>query len=131
MAFKNRSGSFRRGVISTAQTVKRLREIGKHVLQAAKSALKEGADLVVQDAKSRCPVKTGKLHDSIKAIPRQNDSVYEIEANARNDNGIPYGQFVEFDPKINNPFLYPAMDANSNEIRNKIQEAIGNAIGGK
>ena len=113
---------------TTAQTLAALREMGQHVINNAKAALAEGAALVVADAKRLCPVKTGKLRDSIKAVSKQGGSVYELQANARDANGIAYGQFVEFSPKINRPFLYPAMDENRNIIINNIRDAIKEAI---
>ena len=88
----------------------------------------EGARLVVDDAKSRVPVKTGKLQESIKATSLEDGAAYEITANAKNSKGIPYGQFVEFSPKIAKPFLYPAMDANRNIIANDVKTAIQDAI---
>lgn len=124
------SQSFSRGSISgnVNQAVRSLRELGEHVLTAAKQALKDGADLIVNDAKSRCPVRTGKLRDSIKAVRKKDGALYEISADARNQNNIPYGQFVEFDPKIAQPFLYPAMEANRDAVNNSIRQAVHDAI---
>lgn len=137
MARRRRSGrryhgskeSFSRGSITGASdAVRKLRELGEHVLTEAKMALHEGAMLVVADAKSRVPVKTGKLKESIKAVSLEDGAVYELSADARNSNGISYGQFVEFSPKIAKPFLYPAMDANRNIIANDVKNAIQDAI---
>lgn len=94
-------------------------------MTAAKIALKEGVDLIIADAKSRCPVKTGNLRDSIKAESLNDGAAYEISADAKND-GVAYGQFVEFSPKINKPFLYPAVDANIDAVKNKVKQAIEN-----
>lgn len=124
-----RNAGFSRGRatgMSTHKTILALREIGEHVVDAAKAALKDGADMVAADAKNRCPVKTGKLRDSIKAVPNRDGSVYEIEANAQN-NGVYYGAIVEFSPKINKPFLYPAMDANRQTVYELVSAAITNA----
>lgn len=117
-------GAFRRGYVSTGQVKQHLTELGEEVLQAAKDALKAGADTIVKDAKTRVPVKTGKLKDSIKAVAKREGTVYEIEANATDKNGFPYGQIVEFSPKINRPFLYPAFDENYNAVRESIIKAI-------
>ena len=123
--------NFERGELtgmSTFRTLEALREMGEHVVNNAKAALAEGVELVVADAKSRCPVKTGKLRDSTKATPKQGGAVYVLSANARDDNGIAYGQFVEWSPKINRPFLYPAMDDNYDIVVDKIKNAIKDAI---
>lgn len=119
--------------MSTAKTIAALREIGEHVVEAAKVALKEGADAVVEDAKNRCPVRTGRLRESIKAEPNRDGTVYQISANAsvespKSPTGrFYYGAVVEFSPKINKPFLYPAMDNNRQQIYDKVSVAISRA----
>lgn len=137
--------TFTRGGMTTGAVEQHLRELGEHVLQAAKAALKEGADMVVKDAKSRCPVyeghkkengqvyhwagaKPGALRDSIQAEPNSKGTVYAISANAKSEDGYLYGQILEFSPKVNRPFLYPALDANKQAVSDMIQDAIKNAI---
>ena len=73
---------FARGSLSPAKAVARIRAMGEKVLAAAKEELRKGADLVVADAKSRCPVRTGKLRDSIRAVSNKDGSVYWIVADA-------------------------------------------------
>lgn len=115
--------------LGTAETLRQLREIGEHVVNAAKEALKEGVDEVVADAKSRCPVRTGRLRNSIKATPNRSATSYQISANAQSDDGFYYGQIVEFSPKPEfTPFLYPALDANVGRIYGNIRAAINLAI---
>ena len=119
-----RSGNFQRGYTGNVDDcVRRLREQGERVVEAAKEELKTGVDEVVADAKRRVRVDTGKLRDSIKAVSLEDGAAYEIEANAKNDKGIPYGQFEEFSP-WGRPFLLPAIEANVEEIRENIKQAI-------
>lgn len=131
---------FARGAITshrlnTAKALAELRELGEHVVAAAKAELKRGAEKVVADAKARCPVKTGALRNSIRAEPNKDATVYQIVADASVPTNHPdspdgrfyYGAVVEFSPKINKPFLYPAMDANRQQIRDNIDAAITNA----
>ena len=119
--------------ISTTKTIAALREVGEHVLAAAKEELKKGAEIIVADAKSRCPVKTGRLKESIKAESNRDGSIYWITANAsvaepKSPTGrFYYGAVVEFSPKINKPFLYPALDAHRQEIYDNIDAAISKA----
>ena len=121
---------FSRGVsdvIGLPETMRRLREMGDHVVQAAKNALKQGADEVVADAKNRCPVRTGALKNSIRAEPNRDGTVYKIVADAEKD-GFCYGQIVEFSPKEGyRPFLYPALEANYGRIQANIRAAIRQA----
>lgn len=127
---RHRESTFRRGYENIAgvnEAVRKLRMKGEHVLTAAKQGLKEGAQLVVDDAKSRCPVRTGKLRDSIKAVKLEDGAAYEISADAKNQRGIAYGQFVEFSPN-GHPFLYPAFDAQKDAVKNHVKQAIDNAV---
>lgn len=127
--YRGGNESFARGSVrGIDEAVRKLRELGEHVLEEAKMALHEGAELIVADAKSRVPVRTGKLRDSIKAVSLEDGAAYIISADARNEYGIPYGQFVEFSPKINRPFLFPAMGANIGMIKNDVKQAIQDAI---
>lgn len=105
-----------------------LRAKGSQMEQAAKAALKTGIDRIVEDAKSRCPVKTGKLRESIKAIPIADGAIYKITASAKNEKGVPYAAIVEYSPIINKPFLYPAIELNRSRLHNEIKAALQNAI---
>ena len=128
---RRRYRDFSRGLsdnLGLPETLRRLRVMGEHVVQAAKDALKHGADEVVADAKSRCPVRTGKLRDSIRAEPNRESTSYKIVADADN-NGFCYGQIVEFSPKEGyTPFLYPALEANYGRVMGNIRAAINSAI---
>lgn len=116
---------------SLAAYFKDLKEL---ITEEAKKELKDGAEIVVKDAKSRCPKDTGNLRRSIRADERKQGMMWKISANAtvkqrdpQQDNKvveIPYGQFVEFDPRINHPFLYPAKEAHNDEIKEKVMDAI-------
>ena len=113
-----------------------LKELGENATKAAKSALAEGAELVMQEARNRCPVYKGNdrrvvkgaLRDSIHAVKLKGGAKYKIIADAVSHDGIFYGKLVEFSPKINKPFMYPAMDARRDEVRNKIIEAVREAV---
>ena len=96
--------------------------------KAAKDALKKGADLVVEDARSRCPVRTGALRDSIHAESRRGGTYIRIVADAQNSDGVYYGKVVEFSPRINRPFLYPAIDAARDSIRKDVARAVKESL---
>ena len=113
-----------------------LRELGEAATAAAKSALADGAEIVMQEAKTRCPVYKGTdrrvvkgaLRDSIHAVKQKGGAKYKIVADAKSHDGIFYGKLVEFSPAINKPFMYPAMDARRDEVRNKIVDAVREAL---
>lgn len=127
---RHREREFHRiGDISSINAaVEKLKEKGEEVLNAGKQALAEGVNRIVEDAKSRCHVRTGKLRESIQAKKLADGAAYEITADAKNSSGVAYGQFVEFSPAINHPFLYPAIDANIENVKNNVDNAINNAI---
>lgn len=146
MGFHNHynDDSFRRGQTSINQqirhAVEELRQKGDHVLIAAKEALKNGAEIIANDIKSRVPVRTGRLKESIKSESRQDGAIYEFSANARNpkDNFL-YGPVVEFSEwhkrkgkrikkKKKQAFMYPAFDAHAGEVNKMIENAINEAI---
>ena len=103
-------------------------DIGEKATRAAKDALSHGADMVVNDAKSRCPVRTGALKESIHKVVLRGGTKIKVVADTTNDNGVPYGRFVEFSPKINEPFLYPALDAARSTIRENIAKAVQESL---
>ena len=108
------------------------KDIGADIDGNAKKVLEEGAKTIVSDAKSMVAVDTGKLRDSIHLKKLNKGTKIRIVADAYKlqDDGkrIYYGQLVEFSPKINKPFLYPAMDAHRAEIRQKVIDAIREAV---
>ncbi|MBO5651181.1 MAG: HK97 gp10 family phage protein [Selenomonas sp.] len=113
-----------------------LRELGENATKAAKSALADGIEIVMQEARNRCPVYKGNdnrvvkgaLRDSIHAVKQKGGAKYKIIADATSHDGIFYGKLVEFSPAINKPFMYPAMDARRDEVRNKIIDAVREAL---
>ncbi len=136
---------------STPSTVKYFRNIleswGADVAEKGKRVLKEGADEVVAEAKANCPVKTGKLRDSIKAEKKFNGMYYTIMASAiaekkrkvrktdeetnetvMVEEDYDYARIVEYHPDYGKPFLIPARDAHSKQIQDGIEAAVDKAI---
>lgn len=105
------------------QLVRRLQEIGERMTEATKAAMRECAEAVAQDAKNFCPVKTGRLRDSIAVETSRDGMTYKVTANAKNNDGVCYGFIVEYSPR-GTPFLLPALEANKSMIRRKLREAL-------
>jgi len=105
-----------------------LQDYGKQVADAAKKALADEAEIIANDAKSRCPVKTGNLKESIHTVPNKSGTRVNIVADATDKNGVPYGKVVEYSPKIQKPFVHPALDAHRDEISGKVADAIKQAL---
>ena len=113
-----------------------LKELGENATEAAKSALAEGVELVMKEAKERCPVYTGNdrrvvkgaLKESVHAVKLKGGAKYKIIADAVSHDGIFYGKLVEFSPAINQPFMYPALDAQRETVKKLIVEAVREAV---
>ena len=112
---------------NNGRTLENLRELGGHVADAAKQALKRGAYTVAADAKSRVPVKTGKLRDSIKVTANSDGSKYKVSADAQN-RGYKYGKVIEYGRDRERAFLHPALDSHKEQIRENIKNAARDAI---
>ena len=107
-----------------------LAQYGEAAAAAAKEAIAENADELCREAKSRCPVKTGKLKDSIHVVKLKKGAVCHVVADAKGKDDTPYARIVEFSPKIDKPFMYPAFDAKRDQMKEnvimKIREALTN-----
>ena len=69
-----------------------------------------------------------EIYIAIKDGEQKGGKEYKIIADAQAQDGLYYGKIVEFSPKINKPFLYPAMDAKREAVKKKIIEAVREAI---
>ena len=92
------------------------------------AAFEEGAEIIAAEAKSRVPVDTGKLRDSIHVEMSEDKTRAYIKANARNKKGFAYGLVIEFSASSGQPFLYPAADARAGEVKAKVREALKEAL---
>ena len=135
MARRSLSGSFARQLSHRDRmrqngiwrTMANLREMGEHVAEAVMRALRTGAYRIASDAKSRCPVDTGRLRNSIDVSQSRSGNRVTVLADAEND-GYHYAKHVEFDPQINKPYMYPALDANKQQIYEDARNAASRAI---
>jgi len=105
------------------------KQLSESIIEKAKEALSKGTEKIVSDAKSRCPVRTGNLKDSIHAEKKKNGMSYKIVADAKSKTGKKeyYGKVVEFSPKINKPYIFPALEANREDVLDDISKAINDA----
>lgn len=102
---------------------------GENAADALRQVMETEAEAIVQDMKSRVPVKSGKLRDSIRWKWNRNKTKITIVADAANEKGYKYGRIVEFSPKINKPFFYPVIDAHKEGYKGRLVEALRNEAG--
>lgn len=120
--------------------IRRILELyGEKAAQAARQALRENADTLVEEAKSRVPVETGeyrgrkhklkhpgRLRDSIH-IEQEKKDVLQIVADAKDDKGYEYAGVVEYAP-WGKPFMKPAYEAKKIAMINHSKDVIRAAI---
>ena len=97
--------------------------LGKNVEAAAKLALEEGAKDIVIDMKSRIHNVSGDLAESAHYEKLNSARKIKIVADAKDEKGVAYGQYVEFGTN-QNPFMYPAFDAQRDNIKKRIVDVI-------
>lgn len=107
-----------------------LRRRGFAMQEAAKGALLDGVKKIVSTAKAIVPVNSGKLKNSIhyEQDPADNGLVYRIVADAQNEKGVSYARIVEYDPRINKPFLFPAIESCKRRVSEKLKEVLRREI---
>ena len=90
--------------------------------QLKKTALEAGANMVKADAKLRAPVDTGQLRASIQHQVQEDYA--DIGTN------VEYAASVEFGTARQRPqpYLRPALDENSEQIKNVIAEILKGAF---
>ena len=104
---------------------------GDVVVEALRRQMEIEADKIVEDMKSRVPVRSGALRDSIHWRWNKSKTAIEIVADAAHPKShVKYGRLVEFSPKINKPFFYPAMDAHREAYREALKRTIQEAVKG-
>jgi hypothetical protein len=103
-------------------------EFGTKVTDEVRHVMEDMANQMVEEMKSLVPVKTGDLRDSIHWKWGKGKTIIIFLADAKDPkDGVAYGKLVEFDPRIMEPFMYPVLDANKEEWKRRIIEAVRKA----
>lgn len=108
--------------------------IAAKITPAVQASVEAAAALIVQEAQTLCPVRTGELHDSITASVTQTDTTVVGRITA----AAPYAGYVEFgtgrrgaaspdkgpypyDPNwpgmVPQPFMRPALDTTRDAVK--------------
>jgi hypothetical protein len=107
------------------KAVENLRRKSEQMEKAAKIVLRGSAEEIVKTAKAFAPVKSGNLRDNGIYLVEENEGAsYKIVADARNKDNVNYAKIVEFSPKINRPFLYPAIEAQIVPMNRQLKQAL-------
>ena len=124
-----RNGRLSGNAISTL-----LIELGADVSAAAKEELLQGGQTILADAKARIHSISGALSASGRLEVNKSGTIVRIvfdaasPATAHSDGDYRYAKIVEFRPGHEHPYLYPAYDANRDQIKQNVIEAIHKAV---
>ena len=120
----------------TVTLISDLSDIAHGIGPDVQKAIQDAADKIAEDARSRVPVETGRLRDSIKVIEYNEPGRfgYRIVADAEADpvrgrsDGTPYAHMVEFGSVHNQParpFLVPALEEGSRDTIDAVNDVLG------
>lgn len=101
---------------------------------AVLEGLRNGARIVQASAKGSCPVKTGQLHNSIVVSDIPDTVGVDVGSDVEYAAYVEYGTGKSGDPSVPHredwngmppqPYLYPALDANRENIANEVKKAV-------
>ena len=117
--------------------VRRLKILGKAITEAVIAELEDGADVIVREQKAAAPKETGRLESTIrrsKVRQGKKSATVTIRAGGRatttsggdtRPGGFDYAVEQEFGNKNMpaNPFFYPAIRKNEDDIKRKVRKA--------
>jgi HK97 gp10 family phage protein len=105
----------------------RLPKIAASLRPRVSAAVKQGAELVAEDARARVAVGPAPEHikDHIE-VGRHEAAGYYVAATATDDKGRPYAGWHEFGTANHPPypFLIPALEANAENIENLVAASL-------
>lgn len=100
-----------------------LRRIDPQLAKGVREGLKDGAQIVANEARQRAPVRTGSLVASVRAFASGNRA--GVRVNARRPSrkypaGYPYPRRIEFEGGGARAFVRPALAARADDVRRRI-----------
>lgn len=125
----------------TQVTIRRILQLyGDKAAQAARQAIKDNAETLVQKARELAPVEKGfykgrhfklnhpgRLRDSIHVEEDEKKDTLLVVADATDDKGRCYAKIIEYSPR-GQPFMKPAYEAVKIEMINHSKDLIRAAI---
>lgn len=117
--------------------IRELRKLGDIGEKALKDALKEGAEVVADEAKHVVHVKTGKLKDSIRVLPPKYDSAGVLYTYVKQGNNKAWYGHLHHNGHINeegnyvspNPFMRTALERKNKEAIQKVADVMFERMG--
>lgn len=132
MAKKVKMKKLKTYVEGADEVIKMLGDMGDAAAGVLDDAAKAGAELVLESAKNRVPVDTGKLRDSLdlKKSKVKNPKI-KGEYYVTKKSGAEHFAPVELGTSKMKaqPFLRPAIDENMSEVAKKVNDVVLKALG--
>ena len=129
-AYTARTKKLKAEVEEAEEDVKLLEEMGQKAGEVLTSAAEAGGRVALSETRRRCPVKTGRLRESLTLTQGKKTPT---KANVPIEHGKKeyYGKFVELDTRkqLAMPFMRTAVDENKQQISEAVTEEIGRAVG--
>lgn len=116
-------------LVGVEELIKNLEAVSDNVTRDLTKAVKAGAKVVLDEAKSRAPVDTGALRDNMTMrVVEKDRSQVEVDVGPHKDQY--YGYFLEHGTSKMSPrpFLRPALDENRDKIEKAMVDALEKAI---
>lgn len=120
------------GIEGADEVIQLLEEMGAAASAVLEQAAAAGGQIVLEDAKSRCPIDTGALKASLhmdKGKSKKPDIKQEVKISPGKQEY--YGTFVELGTtrQAAQPYLRPAVDKNKEKIAKAVTQEIARALG--
>ncbi len=116
------------------ELMQKLEEIGNKAGKIQNEALKKAAETVLDSAKEKVPVDTGKLKDNLdisKVKTKNGEKYIEVGITKGDNSEIFYGKFIEWgtSQRPATPYLQPAYEENQNKIKEIIKQELKEGLG--
>jgi len=116
------------------ELMKKLEEMGNKAGRIQNNALKTAAETVLESAKDKVPVDTGKLKDTLgisKVKTKDGAKYIEVGITKGDNSDIYYGKFIEWgtSQRPATPYLQPAYEENIKNINEIIKQELKEGLG--
>lgn len=110
--------------------IRRLKAMDEAAGNVLMQAAKAGGKIALDEAKSKCPVETGALRDSLN-MAENSQKPTKADVKIDYDKSLKYGTFVELGARGRpaNPFMREAVDENIDKINAAISAEVAAAVG--
>lgn len=117
-------------VLGLKELRKALRSIDKEKAKELRRAFNEVGEIIVDEARTRVPVRSGALRDSIRAVSTQREGRVLMGYEAR----VPYAGWIDFGGTRGRPYvkggrvLFPSFDDNTRAVERRLEKVLDRLV---